>query len=163
MMDPAWHVIHTRPRCEKKLAAYCERERIDHSLPLYRSVKRYRGKEVVFLKPLFPNYIFLRLSEPQQSVTLRRNKHVARILPVPEQPEFERQLSEILRALGSDVEVRLAPQIGVGMRVKIRSGALRGLDGWVEQRSGTVEVLLRLDFIGQAAAVKISADELEPI
>lgn len=162
-MDPTWHVIHTRPRCEKKLAAYCERERIDYSLPLYRSVKRYRGKKVVFLKPLFPNYVFLRFSDSEENVTLRRNKHVARILPVLDQQEFDRQLNDILRALEFNVEVRLAPRIGVGMRVKIRSGPLRGMDGWVEQRSGTMEVLLRLDFIGQAAAVKVSADELEPI
>jgi len=49
------------------------------------------------------------------------------------------------------------------MRVKIKSGPLRGMDGWVEKRSGPTMVLLRLDFIGQAAAVKVEAWELEPI
>lgn len=162
-MDSAWHVIHTRPRCEKKVATYCDLERIGYSLPLYRSVKRYRGKEVIFLKPLFPNYVFVRLSDSTQQGALQRNAHVARILAVPDQAEFEHQLNDILRALESDVKVRLAPLIGVGMRVKIRSGPLRGMDGWVEHRSGMVDVLLRLDFIGQAAVVKVAADALEPI
>jgi hypothetical protein len=44
------------------------------------------------------------------------------------------------------------------MRVKVKSGPLRGLEGWVEQRYGMTTVLLRLDFIGQAAAVKLQAD-----
>jgi len=38
---------------------------------------------------------------------------------------------------------------------------LRGLEGSVEQRAGTTLVLLRLDFIAQAAAVKVDATELE--
>jgi hypothetical protein len=37
------------------------------------------------------------------------------------------------------------------------------MDGWVEERYGFDTVLLRLDFIGQAAAVKVNAGDLEPI
>jgi transcription antitermination factor NusG len=75
---------------------------------------------------------------------------------------FERQLGEILTALQCGCEVRLAPAIGKGTRVNIRSGPLRGMDGWVEERHGPSVVLLRLDFIGQAAAVKLDVTDLEP-
>jgi hypothetical protein len=40
---------------------------------------------------------------------------------------------------------------------------LQGLEGWVERRYGMTTVLLRLDFINQAAAVKLDADLLEPV
>ena len=40
--------------------------------------------------------------------------------------------------------------------------AQQGL-AWVEQRYGMSTVLLRLDFINQAAAVKLDADLLQPI
>jgi hypothetical protein len=49
------------------------------------------------------------------------------------------------------------------MRVKIKNGQLQGIDGWVERRYGMSTVLLRLDFIGQAAAVKVEAADLELI
>ena len=52
---------------------------------------------------------------------------------------------------------------GPGRSVQIKTGPLRGLEGWVEARYGMSVVLLRLDFIGQAAAVKVHADELELI
>jgi transcription antitermination factor NusG len=81
---------------------------------------------------------------------------------VHDQEVFRRQLEDILLALESDLEVRLAPAIGVGMRVCIKSGPLQGMEGWVEDRYGKATVLLRLDFIGQAAAIKIDADLLEP-
>src|SRR5438105_142898 len=65
MGDLLWYVAHTRPRCEKKLAEYCERQGFKVTLPLYRSVKKYDRKTVVFEKPLFPNYVFLQLEPPQ--------------------------------------------------------------------------------------------------
>jgi transcription antitermination factor NusG len=156
-----WYVAHTRPRCEKKLERYCRREGVPVTLPLYRSVKKYRGKTEVFLKPLFPGYVFLRLRRHQRQKVFQSD-YVANLLEVPDQEEFAAQLEDILFALEQQVEVRLAPIIAVGSRVRIRTGPLQGMEAWVQARKGMTEVLLRLDFIGQAAAVKISADDLEP-
>ena len=161
MSDLAWFVAHTRPRREKKLQQVCERAGIPVTLPCYRSVRKYRGKEIIFQKPFFPGYVFLQLL-PGQRQTVFQSDHVANVLVVHDQAQFQRQLGEILQALESNLEVYLAPEIGAGMRVKVKYGPLRGMEGWVEQRYGMTTVLLRLDFIGQAAAVKLRADELEP-
>ncbi|MEN9676829.1 MAG: hypothetical protein RIS76_2725 [Verrucomicrobiota bacterium] len=159
--DPRWFVAHTRPRCEKKVAAHCVREGLEHSLPLYRSVKRYRGKKVVFLKPLFPGYVFVKLP-PGTAGRLRQLDPVAAVLDPPDQTEFTSQLADILRALDQEVEVRWMPEVVAGQRVRIRQGPLRGLEGVVAERAGEMEVILRLEFISQAAAVRVSADDVEP-
>lgn len=159
-MDLLWFVAHTRPRCEKKLVDFCERNTIPVTLPCYRSVRKYRGKTVVFFKPLFPGYVFLKLIQPQRSVVYHSD-YVANLLEVIDQDVFGKQLEDILQALETNYEVRLAPQITAGCRVRIKHGPLRGVEGWVEQRTGTVMVQLRLDFIGQAAAVKMDASDLE--
>jgi transcription antitermination factor NusG len=156
-----WFVAHTKPRREKKLGDYCRRQNIAATLPCYPSAHKYRGKTVVFQKPLFPGYVFLQL-EAQQRESVRQNDHVARLLEVFDQETFHRQLRDILQALEAKLEVRLAPAIGAGMRVRIKSGPLQGLEGWVERRQGMTTVLLRLDFINRAAAVKIDADQLAP-
>lgn len=160
MSELAWFVAHTRPRREKKLQEYCEREGLLVTLPCYRTVHKYRGKIVAFRKPLFPGYVFLQL-RPEQRQKVYQSDHVANLLTVHDQALFARQLGEILKALETELEIRLAPHIGPGSRVLIKSGPLRGLEGWVEQRYGMTTVLLRLDFIGQAAAVKLQADDLE--
>lgn len=161
MSELTWFVAHTKPRREKKLVEYCQRQAIAATLPTYRAAHKYRGKTVVFQKPLFPGYVFLQL-EPGQKNGVRQNDHVANLLKVHDQKTFCRQLEEILLALETNLEVRLAPTIGEGMRVRIKSGPLRGVEGRVEHRQGQTSVLLRLDFIGQAAAVKIEAHLLEP-
>jgi transcriptional antiterminator RfaH len=162
MTNLEWFVAHTRPRREKKLQQYCDREGISATLPCYKAVHKYRGKTVSFQKPLFPGYVFLQLA-PEQKQKVFQNEHVANLLTVHDQVLFIGQLGEILQALETELEVFLAPTIGAGSRVKVKSGPLRGMDGWVEQRYGMTTVLLRLDFIAQAAAVKVQADELELI
>lgn len=159
-MEDLWYVAHTRPRAEKKVADYCRQEGWPYELPLYSSVKTYRSKRVVFHKPLFPGYVFLKLTEGQPA-RARQHQHVANLLIPPDQEEFTRQLQSILTALGGEREIRVAPEVVEGRAVRLISGPLRGVEGVVVQRSGMVEVFLRLDFIGQGAAVRVSADELE--
>ena len=160
MSDLLWFVAHTRPRCEKKLILHCEREGFPTTLPCYRAVHKYRGKTIAFDKPLFPGYVFVHiLSELRREVF--QSDYIANLLDVPDQEVFKKQLNEILQALGSGLEIQLAPAIGQGSRVRIKSGPLQGIEGWVEKRYGLNTVLLRLDFIGQAAAVKCDVVDLE--
>src|SRR6185436_11616375 len=123
------------------------------TLPCYRSVRKYRGKTVTFEKPLFPGYVFLQ-SPMEWRGKIFQSDYVANLLQVHDPEVLERQLQDILRALETGLEIVLAPEIGKGSRVNIKTGALAGMEGWVEERYGFDTVLLRLDFIGQAAAVK---------
>lgn len=157
-----WFVAHARPRCEKKVVKYCEDLGITTTLPCYRSVRKYRGKTVTFEKPLFPGYVFLQ-ALPEQRSKIYQSDYVANVLVVHDQALFEQQLRDVLHALETGLEIVLAPEIGKGTRVKIKNGPLAGMDGWVEERYGFDTALLRLDFIGQAAAVKLNAGDLEPI
>jgi len=158
----AWFVAHARPRCEKKVVQYCGDLGIATTLPCYQSVRKYRGKTVSFEKPLFPGYVFLQ-ALPEQRGQIYQSDYVANLLTVHDQVLFEQQLSDVLRALETGLEIILAPEIGKGSRVKIKNGPLAGVEGWVEERYGFDTVLLRLEFIGQAAAVKLSAGDLEQI
>jgi len=162
MSETLWYVAHTRPRREKKLVEFCVRQEFAATLPCYDSPHKYRGKTVVFRKPLFPGYVFLEL-EPGQAHVVRNNDHVANLLDVFDQETFRRQLRDILTAIEKNMGVRLVPAIGEGMRVRIKAGPLQGIEGWVERRHGMTTVLLRLDFINQAAAVSLDADKLELI
>jgi transcription antitermination factor NusG len=162
MSDLLWFVAHTRPRCEKKLADFCQQNGLSATLPCYSAAHKYRGKTVVFRKPLFPGYVFLRIENTDRR-KVHQSDFVANLLEVFDQEILARQLEDILLALEADLDIRLAPTIGEGTRVKIKHGPLRGIEGWVEKRHGMNIVLLRLDFIGQAAAVKMEATDLEPI
>tara|TARA_Y100001934_G_scaffold55768_1_gene68816 strand:- start:1039 stop:1638 length:600 start_codon:yes stop_codon:yes gene_type:complete len=157
-----WFVAHTRPRCEKKLQRWCGESGMESHLPTYASVRKYRGKEVTFHKPLFPGYVFLRATR-RGGRMIRQNRYVANLLEPPNQSEFESQLNDIREALEALEDIWLVPTIGPGTQVLIQRGPLSGVEAWVEDRHGPSTVLLRLDFIGQAAAVKVPVEYLEVI
>ena len=158
--DLLWYAVHTKPRCEKKLRTWCVRNEITCELPTYSSLRKYRGKEVEFSKPLFPGYVFPRVPVSDAQFVYRSNYAVKLLKPI-DQEEFSSQLSAIIVATENMEQIRLVPNISVGSRVVIRNGPLAGIEAWVQDRDGPSEVILRLDFIGQAAAVSLSVEELQ--
>lgn len=164
-MDPSntlWYVAHTRPRSEKKLAQYCLRNGLEATLPCVTNIRKYQRKTARFENPLFPGYLFLKiLPEDRQSV--EQSDYCVSLLDVPDQREFVEQLEDILAAVSSESEIRLAPAIDTGTRVKIKVGPLRGVEGVVDRREGSCDVYLQLDFIGQAAVLTVPASDLELI
>lgn len=157
-----WRVAHTLARCEKKVADWIRDQGWRAELPLYRSLKRYRGKKVEFLKPIFPGYVFFQI-QPSEARKVAQHRHVARVLTPPDPSEFHAQLQSILAAVHAGLEIVPVVQFKAGAQVEIVSGPLRGMTGVVEKFTDRIEVILRLDFIGQAASVRIEPHDLEAI
>ena len=157
-----WRVAHTLARCEKKVTDWARQQGWRAELPLYRSVKRYRGKKVEFHKPLFPGYVFVQIPA-DQGRKIEQHDQVARLLVPPDQAEFAGQLGAILAAIESGLEISPVAVLKPGMRVEIISGPLRGMSGIVEKAKGFTEVILRLDFLAHAASVRIEPHEVEVV
>lgn len=158
----SWCVAHVKPRCEKKLAQYCEDWQIDYVLPLYDSLKSYPTKKIVFQKPYFPGYVFIHTS-PEKHPLLKKCQHLARLIKVADQALFCKQLKAVLLAISSDIDLLPMPEIKPGILVKIRNGPLKGVEGLVEERVGFCKVCLKMDFIGQGVALQVEADNLDVI
>ena len=163
-MGPSWTILHTRPRAEKRVAQYCEAFSLVYRMPLRRSIRKYTNRIAEFDVPLFSGYVFV-ASGIEQARTLQQTGHVARAFAVPllQVAEFCEQLDAVEFALSQDNDIQVAPEIVAGSPVVIRYGPLAGTLAWVQERRGQVEVVLRVDFIGQGALLKIDADALEPV
>lgn len=158
--SPSWLVVHVLARCEKKVREWATREGIASELPTYRTVHRYRGKVVHFDKVLFPGYLFLRGASSLKQKVGQHNQ-VARVLVPVDMEEFHRQISDILTAVEAGLDLQPVSGIQPGVRVEITAGPLRGMEGFVERRDDPLDVVLRLDFIGLAASVRIAMSDVE--
>ena len=58
--ETVWHVLHVKPRTEKKVAEFCELRRVLPYLPLREETKIYQRRKVTVQKPAFPGYVFAR-------------------------------------------------------------------------------------------------------
>ena len=127
----AWHVLLTRSRQEKTLAEGLEARGVSYFLPILRRNRLYGKRKVVVEQPMFPGYIFLK-GTFEDVYEADRTHRVARILQVGDQQGLENELRSLWLAIENRVAIDPFPYLRSGLRVEVRSGPLRGLQGVVE-------------------------------
>ncbi len=156
------HVLHVRPRCEKKMADYCESSGITHYLPLRAERKIYQRRRVEVTKPLFPGYVFAQFDAERRTLVLKSGQ-VVRIIEVHDQARLIHELEQVQRAIEANPVLAACPAITGGTRVRITSGPFMGIEGIVATLKGQTRVMLNVDMIGQAVPVEAGLEMLERI
>src|SRR4249920_2469549 len=60
--EDRWYAAYTRPNHEKKVAEQLDLRNIEQLLPLYSSIRQWKDRKVRLMRPLFPGYVFVRMS-----------------------------------------------------------------------------------------------------
>jgi transcription antitermination factor NusG len=157
-----WFALYTVPNNEKRVREHLQLKGIEAYLPLYSVTKRWKNRvNAEVLLPLFASYVFVKIAHTERVRVLE----VPRVLsivgngrePLP-LPESE---IEMLRTGLHQRQFDPYPYLKVGNRVRIRSGALAGVEGIVVRKDGHLRVVLSIDLIMRSVAVHVNADELE--
>ena len=56
---PHWYAAYTCAQHEKRVAAELDARTVEHFLPLYSSVRRWKDRRLTLELPLFPGYLFV--------------------------------------------------------------------------------------------------------
>jgi len=158
----AWWAVYTKSRQEKVLARHLLAHRIPHFLPLIQRSYIKSGRRFSARVPLFAGYVFLFCSEQQRVCSLTSNR-VSRILPVPDSQRLRADLAQVLRLIESGAPLTLEQRFAPGNRVRIRYGALAGMEGTVHSRRGKTRLIVIVSFLQQGASVEVDDCNLEPI
>src|SRR6267378_327195 len=57
-----WYAAYTSANHEKRVAEQLGVREVEHFLPLYESVRRWKDRRVTLQLPLFPGYIFVHMA-----------------------------------------------------------------------------------------------------
>lgn len=151
-----WWVVHTRPRCEKKMDDWFRLAGCGRYLPVRPSLRIYKSKRVTFAKPLFPGYAFGAFS-PLQRQTVFRSEYAANIIAVADQAKFLEQMDAIRVALETGAPLEDHPYIATGQRVRITTGKFRGIEGIVTRFRNKTRICLSVDILERSVAVEVDA------
>lgn len=156
-----WVVACVKPRHEKALARDLGAVGIAYYLPLIRKV--HRRPDNGWLKkadvPLFPGY--MAVAGPGCRPLLYAFGRVNKILRVPDQERFTRELEDVEKALRAGSEVELHPSIPLGSLVEITRGPLRGVTGRLERIGKHFHLILCVEFFRQCVRVKLHGDDVK--
>jgi transcription antitermination factor NusG len=161
-LEKNWFAVYTTCRHEKRVARHLQERQIEHFLPIYRAEHKWKdGTQATVDLPLFPGYVFVRI-DLHHRVSVLEVPGVVSILgtesrPTP-LPEFE---VEILRAGLRPNSAEPHPLLTVGQRVRIRAGALAGVEGIVIRKKSGIRVVLTLSLLMQSIAIEVDGDGVE--
>jgi len=156
-----WVVFYTLSRREKDLMRKLEVAGIPFFAPLVRRRLHSTGGRVrASWVPLFPGYVFSRVDDEQRRTALATNT-IARWIPIVDERMLEDDLRAIKRLVDSERPLTPEARLEPGQPVRVRSGALRGLEGTVVKRHGAERLVVAVRFLNQGASIELEDVDLE--
>lgn len=160
--DRLWWAVYTLARQEKSLARDLLDRAIPFFLPLVPKENLIRGRRVRSYIPLFTGYVFLYGSDDERVKCLTTNR-VSRILPVTDGVQLVHDLSQVQKLIASDAPLTIERRLTAGRLVRIKKGAMAGLEGTVLSRKNQTRLVVAVNFLHQGVSVEIEDFLLEPI
>ena len=159
----AWFVLHVKPRTEKKSVLFLSRYGCFHHLPVYVKVTKVQRRKVRRTLPLFPGYVFTRLSAEERLKMLQTNLLV-RAIYVPHPREMIHQLRQIAHASRGLPEMRSVQHLfKEGDYVRVKYGPLRGTEGYVKRDGAHATLCLNVEILGASVEMSINPADIEKI
>ena len=164
--DLQWYVVHTRSQHEKAVVNQLERRGIETFLPLTSEVHRWSDRRKIVQLPLFSCYAFVHIRLlPELWYKVTQIRGVLGFVgargegaPIP-----DRQIENIRALLSSDVPYAVCPLLQIGQRVRIRGGALDGMEGLLTARNGDRTLVISVEPIQRSIAVRIDQYQVEAV
>lgn len=161
-----WYAVQTRSRHEKVVAHRLEEQGISTFLPTFREERRWSDRRKIVEFPLFSCYVFVNfIPNAQERLRVVQTDGVFQIVgirgegtPIPEQ-----QIDAVRTLLAQELPCQVYPFLKIGQRVRIKSGALAGIEGVLTGRSGERMLVISLDAIQRSMAVRIEGYDVEAI
>ena len=163
-VEQHWYAVYTCANREKRVADQFLERRIEHFLPTFETVRRWKDRKVRIRQPLFSGYLFVRLALKERLRVLQVPSVVRLVgfngypVALPDQ-EIETLRTSLLPKLGAAPH----PYLTEGKKVRIVNGPLTGTEGILIRRKNAFRFVVSIDLIMRAASVEVDAADVERI
>jgi transcription antitermination factor NusG len=161
-----WYALQTHARHEKIVVQRLAERGVMTFLPIVTEVRRWSDRKKSVELPLFGCYVFAKFG-PNRVDRLRvlRVEGVHGLVgakgegaPIPEE-----QIEAVRRLVDGQIPWSSHPFLKIGQRVRIRSGALDGLEGILVARNGDRTLVISVEAIQRSLAVRVEGYQVEPV
>jgi transcription antitermination factor NusG len=157
-----WYAAYTSANHEKRVAEQLAQKSVEHFLPLYQTLRRWKDRRVNIQLPLFPGYVFVRLVLHDRLQVLR-TPGVAQLVGFNGTPAAlpEEEIEALKKGFVCGVRAEPHPFMTAGRRVRVKDGPLAGMTGILVKRKSRTRLVVCVELIRRAMAVEIEETDLE--
>jgi transcription antitermination factor NusG len=162
--EQRWYAAYTCANHEKRVASELGARAVEHYLPLYGSVRRWRDRRVRLDLPLFPGYVFVRVALCDKLRVLQVPSLV-HLVSFNGQPAAlsDDEMEVLRRGLTEQLNAQPHPYLAVGRRVRVVSGPLAGLEGLIVRKKNRFRFVISLNLIMRSVSVELDDADIVPV
>jgi len=161
-----WYAVQTRARHEKRVAERFQEQGLPIFLPLVSEVRRWSDRKKTVELPLFGCYVFVKVAASREErLRVCCIDGVLRIVggkgegsPIPNE-----QIEAVRAITSQQLTWTEHPFLKIGQRVRIKSGALNGVEGILVARDGDRTLVVSVDAIQRSLSVRIEGYDIESV
>lgn len=159
-----WYALQVRARWESSTASLLYGKGYQTLLPTYKSERRWRGGPREVTTPLFPGYVFCRF-DALNRLPILVTPGVINVVGRGRTPVAveDSEIEAIRLVVSSGVQADPCPYLEVGQQVRIRDGALRGLEGILTSFRGGRRIVVSVSLLCRSVALEIDRSGVCPI
>ena len=160
----AWFALQVRVRREETVADHLVGKGYDLFLPLYKNRKLWSDRIKEVDAPLFPGYLFCRF-DPLNRLPILKTPWVIRIVGYNHSlvPIDVAEIGAIRTMVASGLPTQPCPYLGIGDRVRIECGPLRGMEGLLTKFKGNHRFIVSVTLLQRSVAVEIDSALVTPV
>jgi len=161
-----WFAVQTRPRHEKKVNSELSGKGIRSFLPLHRERRRWSDRYQWVELPMFSQYLFVKLLlTPESRLKVLQTTGIVQFVgatgygtPIPNE-----QIESLRAIVSHRIPAAAHEFLRVGERVRIRGGALDGIEGILSAIRNDKSLVVSVDLIQKSVAIRIDGFEIERV
>jgi transcription antitermination factor NusG len=160
----SWYAVHTRVHQERLVAQRLRNQGLTPFLPVTTEIRRWSDRRKYIEVPLFSCYVFVRMTmAPEERARFFCVDGILGLVgvrgygtPIPDE-----QIEAVRALLTQKLSWSFHPFLKVGQRVRIRGGALDGIEGIFLSRNGDQTLVISVDAVQRSLAVRISGYDID--
>lgn len=162
----SWYAIQTQFRLEKKVALELQQRGVDVFLPLRWTKNKWSDRQRLVSFPLFPGYAFVRVSSSQnERVKILRTNGVTGLVgakglgtAIPDS-----EMEAVQAIVKHEIPFQLSPYLSAGQSVRIRGGALDGVEGVLVRQCGDESVVVSIQLLQRSLSIRVEGFGIEAV
>lgn len=162
-----WYALYVRSRSEKSVGELLQKKGVEVYVPLIKTMRQWSDRKKMVEMPLFSGYVFVKTVTSQADFILRTKGIVGFVKYLGKNAVIkEIELSRVkqLVELGYEMETSvLNKRFQIGEKIKITSGPLKGVEGYVMNLINGDWLEIALESLGQVIKVKLPEGILKTI
>jgi transcription antitermination factor NusG len=161
---PTWFAVHTMARHEKRVTAHLQEERVFAFLPVIEQSHRWSDRQSIVEVPLFSCYVFVRIVPTADNrVRVLQAPGVLGFVGSKRQgtPIGEQEIENLRAAVRGKAPLQTHPFVNTGKRVRIRGGALDGVEGIIQCEGDDLSLVLSVELLRRSVSIRVEGYDVE--